>query len=109
MPKTFKLQLPLRFLASGQKQLQKLYIFLFYFSVMALLPPHLSLKLNSSLKPLLITLPWMIQGLFLPLLPPSDYFMPLIKMLRNYIFHALAGLNPRKAYEPHGGSPPIVL
>ncbi|MPC55362.1 hypothetical protein E2C01_049295 [Portunus trituberculatus] len=28
---------------------------------------------------------------------PSDYFMPSIKILRNDVFHALAGLNPRKA------------
>ncbi|MPC19900.1 hypothetical protein E2C01_012831 [Portunus trituberculatus] len=36
-----------------------------------------------------------------PLSPPSsDYFMLSIKVLRNYVFHALTGLNPRKAYEP---------
>ena len=28
--------------------------------------------------------------------------MPSINILRNGIFHALAGLNPRKAYGPHG-------
>ena len=31
-----------------------------------------------------------------------------IKILRNDAFHALAGLNPQKAYEPDG-VPPIVL
>ena len=31
-----------------------------------------------------------------------------IKVLRNDVFHALAGLNPRKSYEPDG-VPPIVL
>ena len=30
-----------------------------------------------------------------------------IKILRNDVFHALAGLNPRKAYGPDG-VPPIV-
>ena len=30
--------------------------------------------------------------------PPSDYFMLPIKILRNDVFHALAGLNSRKAY-----------
>ena len=31
-----------------------------------------------------------------------------IKILRNDVFHALVGLNPRKAYG-HDGVPPIVL
>ncbi|MPC88956.1 hypothetical protein E2C01_083883 [Portunus trituberculatus] len=35
---------------------------------MAQLPSDLSLKLNSSLKPLLTTPPWMILGLSLSLL-----------------------------------------
>ncbi|MPC21595.1 hypothetical protein E2C01_014583 [Portunus trituberculatus] len=34
--------------------------------------------------------------------------MPSIIILRNDVFHALAGLNPRKIYEPDG-VPPIVL
>ncbi|MPC29042.1 hypothetical protein E2C01_022259 [Portunus trituberculatus] len=33
------------------------------------------------------------------LVPPFDYFIPLIKVLPN-VFHALAGLNPQKAYGP---------
>ena len=73
---------------------------------MAPMPSHLSLKLNS--KPLLKTLPWIILGLFLPLLPPSDYFMLPIKILRNDVFHALAGLNTREIYGPDV-VPPSVL
>ena len=46
--------------------------------------------------------------MFLPLLPPSHYFMPLIKMHCNDVFHALAGLNPKKVYGPDG-VPPILL
>ena len=74
---------------------------------MAPMPSYLSLNLNSSLKPLIKTLPWMILGLFLPLPLPSDYFILPIKILHNDVFHALAGLNPRKAYGPDG-VPPIV-
>ena len=40
--------------------------------------------------------------------PPSDYVLPSIKILRNDVFHALSGLDPRKAYGPDG-IPPIVL
>ena len=72
------------------------------------MPSHLSLKLNSSLKPLLTTLPWTIPGLFAPSPPPSDYFMLPIKILRNDVFHALGGPNPRKAYGLVG-VPPLVL
>ena len=46
-----------------------LHLSLLYFNLMAPLPSQLFLKQNSSLKPLLKTLPWMIQGLFLPPLP----------------------------------------
>ncbi|MPC38763.1 hypothetical protein E2C01_032277 [Portunus trituberculatus] len=42
------------------------------------------------------------SGLVAPSPPPSDYFMSTIKILRNDVFHALAGLNPRKAYGPDG-------
>ncbi|MPC47373.1 hypothetical protein E2C01_041117 [Portunus trituberculatus] len=42
------------------------------------------------------------------LVPPSDYVMPTIKVLCNDVFHALVGLNPRKAYRPDG-VPPLVL
>ena len=35
-------------------------------------------------------------------LPPSDHFMPSIKFLHYYVFHALAGLNTRKDYGPDG-------
>ena len=49
-----------------------------------------------------------ILGLFLPLFPPSNYFMLPTKILRNDVFHALAGLNPRKAYIPNE-IPPIAL
>ena len=48
------------------------------------------------------------SGLVPPSPPPSDYFMLPIKILRNDVFHALAGLNPRKAYGPDE-VPPIVL
>ena len=48
------------------------------------------------------------SGLVPPSPSPSDYFMLPFKILRNDVFHALAGLNPRKAYGPDG-VPPIVL
>ena len=44
--------------------------------LMTVLPSHLSLKLNSSLRPLLITLPWMILSVFLPLPLPSPQWCP---------------------------------
>ena len=47
------------------------------------------------------------SGLVPPSPPSSDYFMLPIKILRNDVFHALAGLNPWKAYGPDG-VPPIV-
>ncbi|MPC17220.1 hypothetical protein E2C01_010069 [Portunus trituberculatus] len=53
------------------------------------------------------TPPWMIEFVP-PSPPPSDYFMPSIKVLHNDVFHALTGLNPRKAYGPDG-VPLIVL
>ena len=43
-----------------------------------------------------------------PTHPPSDSFMPVIKILQNDVFYALSGLNPQKAYGPDG-VPPIVL
>ena len=73
-------------------------LFLFYFILMALLPSHLSLRLNISLKLLLITSSWMILSLFFPSPPPSDYFMPLIELLCNDVFHALARLIIREVY-----------
>ena len=48
------------------------------------------------------------EGLVPPSPPPSDYIMPVIKILRNDVFFALSGLDPRKAYGPDG-VPPIVL
>ena len=48
------------------------------------------------------------SGLVPPSPPPSDYFMLPIKILRNDVFHALAGLNLHKAYGLHG-VPLIVL
>ncbi|MPC86029.1 hypothetical protein E2C01_080841 [Portunus trituberculatus] len=46
---------------------------------------------------------------FVPPYPPSsDYFMPTVKVLRKDGFHALASLNPQKAYGPDGVLP-IVL
>ena len=48
------------------------------------------------------------SGVVPPSPPPSDYFMLFNKILRNYVFHALVGLNPRKPYGPDG-IPPIVL
>ena len=48
------------------------------------------------------------SGLVPPSPPPFDYTMPLIKILRNDVFHALSGLDPRKACGPDG-VPPIVL
>ena len=40
--------------------------------------------------------------------PPSDYIMPFIRILYKDVFHALSGLDTRKAYGPDG-IPPIVL
>ena len=37
--------------------------------------------------------------------PPSDYFMPLVRIFCSDVFHALAGLNSRKA----DGVPSLVL
>ncbi|MPC50387.1 hypothetical protein E2C01_044214 [Portunus trituberculatus] len=37
------------------------------------------------------------SGLVFPS-PPSEYFMPSIKVLHNDVFHALPGLNPQKGY-----------
>ncbi|MPC21306.1 hypothetical protein E2C01_014290 [Portunus trituberculatus] len=48
------------------------------------------------------------SGLVPPSPSPPDYFKPSIKIIRNDVFHALAGLNPRKAYG-HDGVPPIVV
>ncbi|MPC37546.1 Procollagen-lysine,2-oxoglutarate 5-dioxygenase 1 [Portunus trituberculatus] len=42
------------------------------------------------------------SGLIPPSPSPSDYFMSSIKVLCNDFFHALAGLNLRKAYGPDG-------
>ncbi|MPC49000.1 hypothetical protein E2C01_042787 [Portunus trituberculatus] len=48
------------------------------------------------------------SGLFLPSPPPFDYFVSSIKILRNDAFHALSGLNCRKAYGPDGAPPNIL-
>ncbi|MPC41964.1 hypothetical protein E2C01_035575 [Portunus trituberculatus] len=70
---------------------------------MAPLPSLLPLKLNSFLKPLLTTPPSTP-----PSPAPSDYFMSSIKILRNDVFHAHAGLNPWEAYGSDRALP-IVL
>ncbi|MPC14194.1 hypothetical protein E2C01_006953 [Portunus trituberculatus] len=44
------------------------------------------------------------SGLVPPSPPPSDYFMSSINILHNDVFHALAVLNPGKAYGPDGVS-----
>ena len=75
---------------------------------MAPMPSHLSLKLYSSLKPLLKNSTLEDSGLVPPSPPPSDYFMLSIRILRNDVFHALTGLNPRKAYGLEG-VPSIAL
>ncbi len=43
-----------------------------------------------------------------PTYPPSDSFMPVIKILPNDVFYALSGLSHQKAYGPDG-VPTIVL
>ena len=48
------------------------------------------------------------SGLAPPSPPPSDCFMPIVKVLRHDVFNALSGLDPRKACGPDG-VPPIVL
>ncbi|MPC39518.1 hypothetical protein E2C01_033055 [Portunus trituberculatus] len=46
--------------------------------------------------------------LVLPSRPLYNYFMSLIEILRNDVFHALSDLNPWKAYGPDG-VPSIIL
>ncbi|MPC31523.1 hypothetical protein E2C01_024815 [Portunus trituberculatus] len=48
------------------------------------------------------------SGLVPPAPPPPDYFINSIKVHRNEFFHALSGINPKKAYGSDG-VPPIVL
>ncbi|MPC62759.1 hypothetical protein E2C01_056849 [Portunus trituberculatus] len=74
---------------------------------MAPLPSHLSLKLNSIFR-LANNSTFDDSDLVLPSPPFSDYFMPTIKVLCNDVFHAVAGLNPRKPYELDE-VPPIAL
>ena len=66
---------------------------LLQFNQMTPMPSHLSLKLNSSLKPFAKNSTLDDSGLVPPSPPPSDYFMLPIKILRNDVFHALAGLH----------------
>ncbi len=73
----------------------------------AVLPSLLSLKLNSFLKPSVITPSWTILGIFLLLISPQTHLW-LIKILPNEVFYALSGLNSQKAYGADG-VPPIVL
>ena len=64
----------------------------------ALSPPGFLPSNNSTLDD---------SGLVPPSLPPSDYFMPLVRILLNDVFHVLAGLNSREAFGPDG-IPPIL-
>ncbi len=43
-----------------------------------------------------------------PTFPPSDYTLPIIKILKNDVFYALSGLNNQKTFGPDG-VPPIIL
>ncbi|MPC68579.1 hypothetical protein E2C01_062781 [Portunus trituberculatus] len=72
MSKSFKLQLPYGIWTETSPVTLLLHLSLLYYILMAPLPSPLSLKLNSPLKPLLTTPPWMIVGLSRPL------FLPLI-------------------------------
>ena len=71
---------------------------------MTLLPLHMFLKAEPFSHILANNCIWDNSGL----VPPFDNFIPLVKILRIDVFHALAGLNSRKAYGPDG-TPPIVL
>ncbi|MPC61669.1 hypothetical protein E2C01_055744 [Portunus trituberculatus] len=72
---------------------------------MAPQPSLLSLKLNSSLKTFANNSTLDDSGLAPPSPPLSDYFLLSIKDLHNDVFHAFAGLHPRKAYGPDGVPP----
>ena len=48
------------------------------------------------------------SGVVPPSPPPSDSFMPVLKIFNYEVLSALSGLDPRKAYGPDG-IPPIVL
>ncbi len=48
------------------------------------------------------------SGHISPTHPPSDSFMPVIRILSNNVFYPLSGVNSQKAYGPNG-LPPIVL
>ena len=43
-----------------------------------------------------------------PTPPPSDYFIPKIKILYQDVFQALSGLDSRKTYGPDGISPVVL-
>ncbi len=84
-----------------------LHLSLLSLTLTAVLPSLLFLKLNSFLKPSVIS-PLDDSWYIPPTHPQSNFFMLVIKILPNEIFCALAGLNPQKAYGPDG-IPPIVL
>ncbi len=56
-----------------------LHLSLVSLTLAAVLPSVLSLKLNSFLKPSVITPPWTILGIFLLLITPPTYLCPLFK------------------------------
>ena len=49
-----------------------------------------------------------LRRLTLPSPPPSDYFIPKIRILYYDVLHTLSGFNSQKAYTPDG-VPPVVL
>ncbi len=68
---------------------------------MAALLSFLSLKLNSLLKFSLQTSLWTIWHIP-PTHLPSDYNLPVIRILNNNVFYDPSGLNPQKVYGPNG-------
>ena len=75
------------------------------------IPPQLSLlslKLNSSLRTFLLTLFWMILGIFLLLLHPLTTLSLRYNFFIMTSHYALSSLDSRKSYGPDG-IPPVVL
>lgn len=81
-----------------------------HFNLIALLPPHISPKLNSLLKHLLKKNSTMDNSGLVPPSPPlSNYFILAITIFCNNAFHTLIGLNLQNAYGPYVSSFKTVL
>ena len=65
-------------------------------------------KAELSLKPFFTKSTLDDTGYIPPTTPPSDHFIPKIKLLYYDVFQVLSSLDSRKAYSPDG-VPPVVL